>query len=140
MGCRNIGMAVALAVAAVVACSESTPPPEPRRSPSPRIPSCVTDADCSAGEECRDGVCWRPGLDEVDGTPRAACPEGCPPNEVCADGICVGQITGDGGTLDDDACGGCPEGWTCDAIRGECRAPGDGPTGEGRPDDREPPR
>jgi hypothetical protein len=137
---RNIAVAVALAVAAAVACSESTPPPEPRRSPSPRIPSCVTDADCSAGEECRDGVCARPGLDEVtEGTPRGACPEGCAPGEVCADGICVGQITGDAGGATDDSCGGCPEGWTCEVITGLCQPPGDGPTGEDRRRE-EPPR
>ena len=132
---RNIGVAVALALATVLACSESTPPPEPGRSPSPRIPSCVTDADCSAGEECRDGVCSRPGIDEVpEGTPRASCPEGCAPGEVCADGICVGQVTGDGGAVE-EPCGGCPEGWTC--AEGLCHPPGDGPIG---PDGDETPR
>lgn len=128
---RHFTLAVALAVASAVACSESTPPPEPRRSPSPRIPSCVTDADCSAGEECRDGVCTRPGLDEDDTehTPRIACPEGCAPGEICADGVCVGRIEGDAGADGDDVCGGCPERWTCDDGTGVCKPPGDGPTG-----------
>ena len=113
---RDRRVAAIAVLAAAAACTSSTPPPEPQRSPSPRVPSCVTDADCSAGEECRDGLCQRPGIEAT--LEPVGCPEGCPDGEVCADDVCVGKIV-DAGR--DEPCGGCPEGWGCEDDTGLCR-------------------
>jgi hypothetical protein len=69
-------------------CTTSTPPPGPERSPSPTLPSCVIEADCGGGEECRDGVCRRPGTPVDAGAP---CSRECGAEELCVEGICVSQ-------------------------------------------------
>src|SRR5690348_16977639 len=103
---RDVWRAVAIVSVIAAACAERTPPPGPERSPSPTIPSCLTDADCSGGEECRDGVCVRHGTDESVEAPSVLCPGGCPPPQICADGVCVGRLIGDGGP-EELPCGGC---------------------------------
>jgi hypothetical protein len=109
------GLAVAtVAMAAIAACSTNTPPPSPERSPSPTLPSCITDADCTGGEECRDGVCARPGL---DGRPQR-CARGCPSGAICVDGACVASAAGDGGLR--DSCGGCPDATECNVDTKRC--------------------
>ena len=82
-------------VVVAAACSSSTPPPGPERSPSPTLPSCLTDADCSGGEQCRDGVCMRPGIERTGDDVR--CPQGCGPLQFCKHGVCVGRILADAG-------------------------------------------
>ncbi len=104
------------AIFVVGACASSTPPPSPERSPSPTIPSCITDADCVGGEECAEGVCIRPGLDGS----AEACVRGCPPGTMCVDGDCVELAKPDGGST--DACGGCPETTTCNPETHRCEA------------------
>ncbi|HVH45336.1 MAG TPA: hypothetical protein VM925_23445 [Labilithrix sp.] len=120
------GLLAAVALLALgLACTSSTPPPEPQRSPAPTLPSCVTDADCSAGEECREGECLRHGVDEGES---GGCPQGCGPGQICADGVCVGRIDADDGGTAELPCGGCPEGQTCEVDSGLCQP-------SARPDD-----
>jgi hypothetical protein len=107
-----------IALGILVACSSSTPPPGPERSPSPTIPSCLTDADCSGGEECRDGVCVRPGNEYAEDR-APPCPAGCPVGHLCMNGHCV-----DSGEENDAGvpppCGGCLPGRVCDEGTGLC--------------------
>jgi hypothetical protein len=131
MGWRSVTLGLALAAA----CASSTPPPEPQRSPSPTMPSCLTDADCKAGEECRKGECVRHG---VDHPPVQDCPQGCPGNQICVDGVCVEATNvdaGDGGILL-FACEQCPEGEDCDYTTGSCRPRALPPDAGPRPDER----
>ena len=92
----------------------------------------MTDADCTAGEECRDGVCERHGIEA--GVEPVGCPEGCAPEQVCAGGICVGRIIdADADAEPGDTCGQCPAGWECPAGTSVCE-PSAGDSGDGESD------
>lgn len=81
-----------------------------------RTERCAGDADCGEGASCVEGRCV--GDAPVD------CGGGCPPDHVCEDGACV--------PVDNEACGGCPDGLRCLAEIGECvECHADGHCGEG---------
>lgn len=105
-----------LGVFVIGACAANTPPPSPERSPSPALPSCITEADCTGGEECIEGICVRPGSEER----HERCAERCPPETMCVHGECIEVGQSDGAPS--DACGSCPVTTTCNPETRRCEA------------------